>query len=67
MRRIPSRERGNYTFRLSPAERAVLTAAADRRPEHLSEYIRRVALRAATAEIGASGDSVERFAAALGA
>ena len=53
MRRIPSRQRSNYTVRFLPSERAVLTAAADRRPEHLSEYIRRVALSAATADLRA--------------
>ena len=54
MGKIPSRERSNYTLRLSEYERARLVAAAAKRPEHLAEYVRRVALEAAADDLAAT-------------
>ena len=50
MRGIPSRARAGYSLRLSAVERRLLDAAAARRPEYLSDYIRRTLLEAARGE-----------------
>ena len=51
MAKPQSRERSIYTLRLAASERALLEAAATQRDLYLSEWIRRVALATARAEL----------------
>ncbi|MEX1258412.1 MAG: DUF1778 domain-containing protein [Gemmatimonadota bacterium] len=51
---VPSRARRSpIPVRLSDAERALIEAAAARRPDHLSSYMREAALDAARRDLGA--------------
>jgi uncharacterized protein (DUF1778 family) len=48
---IPSRARAGLTIRVSADERSLLEAAAARRPEYLTRYIRLAALEVARREV----------------
>ena len=60
MRRVPSRERPNFTFRLSDSTRALLEAAAARKAEYLAEFIRRAATEVARRELAGDTDQAGR-------